>query len=140
MMRERAAAPAMDLAHFCDEWLAAWTGGDAERLAAYYADDCFYSDPTRPAGVRGRDELRRYLAKWLPQYARMVWTRRGLYATEGGFCVTWDARIPVAGQWLEERGMDLVLLDGTGRIARNEVYFDMTRWRALLAERPRGEA
>lgn len=125
----------MDLERFCDEWLAAWTGGDVARLASYYAPDCVYSDPTKPAGIRGRDELARYLGKWLPEYAQMVWARRALYPTEGGFCVTWDARIPVAGSWIEERGMDVVLLDADGKIARNEVYFDMTRWRGLLAKR-----
>lgn len=123
-----------DLSRFCDEWLASWTGGDVERLAAFYADDCFYSDPTKPRGVQGRAELRRYLAKWLPQYAAMVWTRRGIYPTADGFCVTWDARIPVAGEWIEERGMDVVVLDDAGKIVRNEVYFDMTQWRALLAQ------
>lgn len=124
-----------DLERFCDEWLAAWTGGDVDKLAAYYAEGCFYSDPTKPRGVKGREELRRYLAKWLPQYAQMVWTRRALYPTEGGFCVTWDARIPVAGAWIEERGMDVVLLDERGLIVRNEVYFDMTAWRRSLEKR-----
>lgn len=122
-----------NLRGFCDEWFAAWTGGDVERLVAYYAEDCFYSDPSKPRGLIGRAELRRYLAKWLPQHAEMVWTRRELHPVEGGFCVTWDARIPVAREWIEERGMDLVLLDAAGKISRNEVYFDMTRWRALLA-------
>lgn len=122
-----------DLARFCDEWFAAWTGGDVERLVGYYADDCVYSDPTKPHGLRGKEELRRYLAKWLPQHAQMVWTRRDLYPTPGGFCVTWDARIPVAGQWIQERGMDVVLLDGAQRITRNEVYFDLAAWKAALA-------
>lgn len=124
----------MDIERFCDEWLAAWTGGDVERLLAYFADDCAYSDPSRPKGVQGKADLRRYLAKWLPQYAEMVWTREGLYPTPGGFCVTWTARIPVRGQWLTERGMDLVLLDAAGKIARNDVYFDMSAWRAALVQ------
>jgi len=123
-----------DLAILCDEWLAAWTGGDVERLAAFYADGCFYSDPTKPKGIRGREELRRYLAKWLPEYAEMVWTREALYPVKRGFCVTWTARIPVRGTWLTERGMDLVLLDAAGKIVRNEVYFDMTAWREALRE------
>lgn len=123
----------MDLARFCDEWLAAWTGGDVEKLAAYYAEDCQYSDPSKPKGVRGRAELRRYLAKWLPQYAEMVWTRELLFPIEGGFAVTWTARIPVRGEWLVERGMDLVLLDEQGKIARNDVFFDMSAWREALA-------
>ena len=125
-----------DLARFCDDWFACWTGGDVDKLAAWYAEDCFYSDPTKPEGVRGREALRRYLAKWLPQYAEMVWTRRDLYATPGGFCVTWTARIPVKGAWIVERGMDVVLLDDAGKIARNEVYFDMSAWKAALARGP----
>ena len=127
------------LERFCDDWLAAWTGGDVDKLASFYAASCFYSDPSKPRGVGGREELRRYLAKWLPQYAPMVWTRRAVYPIEGGFCVTWDARVPVAGEWIEERGMDLVLLDADGKIERNEVYFDMTRWREILG-RAQGQA
>jgi hypothetical protein len=126
----------VDAEAFCDAWLAAWTGGDVERLAAYYADDCVYSDPSKPKGVRGKDELRRYLAKWLPDYAQMVWTREGLFPIDGGFCVTWTARIPVRGEWLIERGMDLVLLDASGKVLRNEVYFDMSSWRTRLESPP----
>lgn len=123
----------MDLERFCDEWFAAWTGGDVERLLAYFADDCVYSDPSKPQGVAGKEALRRYLRKWLPMNPDMVWTRRSLHPVPGGFAVTWDATIPVAGQMLRERGMDLVLLDARGKIARNEVYFDMTAWRGALA-------
>lgn len=122
----------MDLEAFCDEWFRAWTGGDVDKLVSYYAPDCFYRDPSRPDGLRGRDELRRYLLKWLPMNARMVWTRESLFPTPGGFAVTWRARIPVGEATLVERGMDLVLLDAAGRIARNEVYFDMSAWRKAL--------
>ena len=67
----------------------------------------------------------------------MVWTRRDLYANAdgAGFSVTWTARIPVAGAMLEERGMDVVLLDEEMRVTRNEVYFDMTAWRDILSDR-----
>lgn len=131
-MPPRDARGQAELEAFCDAWFRAWSGGDVERLVATFADDCVYSDPTKPKGVRGKDELRRYLAKWLPQYAEMAWTRRALFPIDGGFCVTWDARIPIAGRWIEERGMDLVLLDDAERIVRNEVYFDMSGWRARL--------
>lgn len=124
----------MDLEAFCDDWFRAWSGGDVERLVATFADDCFYSDPTRPQGLTGKEELRRYLQKWLPKNPDMVWTRERLYPVQGGFAVTWTARIPVAGETLVERGMDLVLLDDAGKVTRNEVYFDMTAWgRALSA-------
>jgi hypothetical protein len=123
----------VDLERFCDEWLAAWTGTDAERLAAYYAEDCRYDDPGKPEGIRGREALARYLRKLLAANPGLVWTRRALYPVPGGFAVTYDARIPLpTGGAIVERGMDLVLLDARGKIVRNEVYFDMTRWRDAL--------
>ena len=121
-----------DLEDFCDAWFRDWTGGNVDKLLGWYAEECFYSDPTRPKGVTGREELRRYLLKWLPMNARMVWTRETLYPTDGGFCVTWSARIPVGDETLVERGMDVVLLDDAGQIVRNEVYFDMSAWRHAL--------
>lgn len=121
-----------ELEAFCDAWFRAWSGGDVERLVATFADGCQYSDPSRPEGIHGKDELRRYLAKWLPRNPDMVWTRRDLFPVEGGFAVTWTAQIPVGDATLIERGMDLVLLDDEMRVTRNEVYFDMTRWRDAL--------
>jgi SnoaL-like domain len=126
----------VDLERFCDAWFAAWTGTDADRLAAYYAEDCFYSDPGKPEGIRGRDALSRYLRRLLAANPKLVWTRRALYPVPGGFAVTYDASIPLpTGETIVERGMDLVLLDAQGKIVRNEVYFDMARWRAALTAR-----
>lgn len=133
-MPSRSAPSRAELEAYCDAWFGAWSGGDVERLVATFSEDCFYSDPTKPKGIRGKDDLRRYFSKWLPQYAEMVWARRQLFPTERGFCVTWDARIPVAGRWIEERGMDLVLLDDKMRVTRNEVYFDMAAWRAAMGK------
>lgn len=126
-----------ELEAFCDEWFRAWTGGGAERLVAFYAEDAVYADPARPQGIRGHGELRRYFQRLLPANPHMVWTRRELHPVEGGFTVTWTARIPVAGETLVERGMDLVMLEG-GRIARNEVYFDRVAWLARLGGKERG--
>ena len=117
---------------FCDEWLAAWTGGDPQRLLAHYAEDAEYADPAKPQGIRGRDALLRYFGKLLPANPDMVWTRRELFPLEGGFAVTWTARIPVGGRVVEERGCDLVWLR-EGRIVRNEVYFDRAAWLDALS-------
>jgi hypothetical protein len=37
-----------DAVKFAAGWLPAWTGNDPERLAAFYTDDVFYSDPAIP--------------------------------------------------------------------------------------------
>lgn len=119
------------LERFCDEWFAAWTGGDAARLASYYTDDAFYADPARPQGLRGREALQRYFGRLLPANPDMVWRRETLHPIEDGFVVTWRATIPLPGGPLVERGCDIVLLRD-GRIAHNEVYFDLARWNAAL--------
>jgi steroid delta-isomerase-like uncharacterized protein len=41
-----------------DEWAAAWTAGDLERVAALFTDDCVYEDVAMGTINRGREELR----------------------------------------------------------------------------------
>src|SRR4051812_35478648 len=36
---------------FAERWLPAWTGNDAERLAAFYAPDAHYRDESIPDGI-----------------------------------------------------------------------------------------
>ena len=134
---------AMDRAameRLCDDWFAAWTGNQPERLLAHYSQDCSYVDPARPAGLRGHAELRPYFTKLLAANPDGVWTRRELHplAHARGFVVLYEATIPIPGkETLVERGMDLVTLDDAGRIARNEVFFDLSRWLARLGRAPR---
>lgn len=131
----------MDLERFCDEWFAAWTGGDPARLLAYYDEGATYADPAKPRGVRGRDALARYFGRLLPANPEMVWTRRELHRfadpgdAEHAFAVRWAATIPVGGAVVTENGCDLVWLRG-GRIVRNEVYFDRAAWLAALKRDP----
>lgn len=119
----------------CDEWFAAWTGNEPERLLAFYAEDCVYVDPARPQGLRGHAELRPYFVKLLGRNPDWVWKRRELHplADGAGFVALYEATIPIPGQeTLVERGMDLVTLDVHGKIARNEVFFDLSRWLARM--------
>lgn len=127
--------PAME--RLCDAWFAAWTGNEPERLLSHYSVDCSYVDPARPQGLRGHAELRPYFAKLLGRNPDWTWKRRELHplADGRGFVVLYEATIPIPGQpTLVERGMDLVLLDAQGRITRNEVFFDLSRWLALLGK------
>ena len=56
---------------FADRWLPAWTGNDPERLASFYTDDAFYSDPAIPDGVEGREALTRYFTALLVALPRL---------------------------------------------------------------------
>ena len=102
---------------FAGQWLPAWTGNEPERLADYYTQDAFYSDPAIPEGVQGRKALVAYFTKLLARFPDWVWTCREAVPMEGGFCNLWHARIPVGNQTLEIDGVCLVFLED-GRIRR----------------------
>jgi len=109
---------------FADRWLPAWTGNQPETLAAFYADDVFYSDPASPDGLRGREQLLAYFRRLLARFPDWVWTQLEGIPMEGGFLNKWQATIPVGNQVLTCVGVCLVQIDDDGLITRNEVYFD----------------
>lgn len=111
---------------FCDAWLPAWTGNQPDRLIEFYADDAFYSDPARPAGLRGRADLLAYFRKLLARNPDWVWRLKEAISTESGFVAKWVARVPVDKETREVEGVDIVEIIG-GKIARNEVFFDRSR-------------
>lgn len=111
---------------FCDAWLAAWTftGGDLEKavdaLLVFYADDVFYSDPSRPQGINGLAAFRKHATKLLAGFGRWRYTVVELHPIPNGFAVKWRVE-------LGDRvcfGVDLVERNPQGNITRNEVYFD----------------
>ena len=116
---------------FASKWLPAWTGDRPEKLASYYSDDCFYSDPGIPNGAKGKTQLVAYFRKLLAQNPDWVWSQIEAIPMEGGFLNRWLAKIPVGKKTLECIGVCLVQFDEERKIKRNDVYFDRTE---LLAE------
>jgi hypothetical protein len=115
---------------FAGRWLPAWTGNDPARLAAFYTDDAFYSDPAIPSGVRGRDELVAYFRRLLARNPSWVWTHRGSIPIAHGFLNFWHASIPFGDRSVEADGVCTVQLRD-GLIYSNQVFFDRS---ALLRE------
>jgi steroid delta-isomerase-like uncharacterized protein len=118
---------------FAGRWLPAWTGNDPERLASFYTDDVFYSDPAIPEGVEGKEALLRYFAALLSRFPDWEWSNVEAIPMEGGFLNIWLARIPVAGQVLECEGVCTVQLRD-GLISRNRVWFDRSELLAAITE------
>jgi len=121
---------------FAERWLPAWTGNQPERLAAFYSEDAFYSDPAIPQGVRGRAALTAYFRRLLARNPAWVWTHRGSVPMADGFANLWHATIPAGGRTVEVDGLCTVQLRDR-LIYRNEVYFDRTELLAVLRASPR---
>ena len=122
-----------EAAEFAASWLPAWTGNDPERLAAFYTDDTFYSDPAIPEGVQGKEALLTYFRALLARFPDWVWTNTGAAPMEGGFLNHWHATIPVGGTVIECDGVCTVRLRD-GLIERNQVFFDRSELLAAITE------
>ncbi|MFW9846735.1 MAG: nuclear transport factor 2 family protein [Candidatus Thorarchaeota archaeon] len=118
---------------FCENWLAAWTGNQPERLLQFYANHAFYRDPAKPDGIKGHDQLLPYFQKLLERNPDWEWKATQVFPTKDGFVLKWQARIPVGSTEILEEGMDIVEVM-FGKITHNEVYFDRTRWIDALRE------
>lgn len=111
---------------FASHWLPAWTGNQPEVLADYYSEDCFYMDAGIPEGANGKGELLQYFKKLLAQNPDWVWTQIEAIPMESGFVNKWHAAIPVGSKTIECIGVCFLQFDASGKIKRNEVYFDRT--------------
>lgn len=111
---------------FASRWLPAWTGGDADRLLAFYEEDAEYSDPAARGGLKGHGEIRPYFERLLGRYPDWVWTQTAATPMEGGFLNHWRATLPADGGRgdIVFEGACTVRFGGSGRIAANHVYFD----------------
>jgi hypothetical protein len=109
---------------FASKWLPAWTGNHPELLADFYSEDTFYSDPAIPEGIRGKADLLGYFRRLLAKFPDWVWTQIEAIPMEDGFLNKWNAAIPVGQTTLNIVGVCFVQLDESGKIRRNEVYFD----------------
>jgi hypothetical protein len=108
---------------FAQRWLPAWTGNNPLKLASFYTDDLFYSDPTLPDGVIGKEAFTRYLSKLLGNNPDWVWTHESAIPMQDGFLNKWRLDAPVGDRVITCRGVCTVQMTG-GLIYRNETYFD----------------
>src|SRR5579871_5263336 len=108
---------------FAERWLPAWTGNNPVKLASFYTDDLFYSDPTLPEGVVGKEAFIRYLSKLLGNNPDWVWTHETAIPMQDGFLNRWRMDAPVGNRMITCRGVCTVQMTD-GLIYRNETYFD----------------
>jgi len=112
-----------EILDFCGKWLRAWHGNRPRDLIEFYSDDALYIDPANKGGLKGRDQIFRYFKKLLAANPDWRWETVEIFPTDLGFVAKWKATIPVGTEVITEHGMDIIEMQ-SGKIRRNEVYFD----------------
>ncbi len=116
---------------FCSKWLPNWTGNNPTALVRFYSGNAFYRDPANTEGLRGHDQILSYFKKLLAANPNWRWEPLEIFPTDKGFVAKWKATIPVSSEVIIESGMDIVEIE-RGKVTRNEVYFDRSKWLEIL--------
>ena len=122
-----------DLEVVLEDWAAAWSSHDAEKVLALFTDDCVYEEVTFGVVTRGKEELRAFAngafaavpdftfqltARFAAgDWAGMEWVMSGTH--KGDF-----PGLPATGRRFSSvRGATIIELRG-GKIRRNSDYWD----------------
>lgn len=113
--------------------IAAWNTLDLEATLATYTDDVIYRDPKTSGKIIGKDDLRRYLTKFMK-----VWNMQFRVVEEyrlaglDGQLVIWDCDIAAraGGEVRTVAGMDICMVRGT-QLCRDEAFMDTSILAAL---------
>lgn len=116
-----------------DEWAAAWSSHDMDRVTALFTDDCTYEDVTLGVVNRGKEELRQFGNGFLaampdvkfPLHSKVVGQdRAALEWTMTGTQTGALGDLPATGKSCTVRGSS-VLEVRDGRFSRCSDYWDM---------------
>jgi steroid delta-isomerase-like uncharacterized protein len=148
-------AQTIDLAwveEFEERWLAAWNGHEPEALLELMTDDIVYDDSAWPTTMRGKDDVREFLAYIWRAFPDMAFAAAGpAHLSPNGAAFWWRGRathsgpidppgVPPTGTVLEFEGADFHEYRD-GKVARLRIVFDMAELgRQLGLFPPRGSA
>ncbi len=107
--------------------IAAWNTLDLETTLATYTDDVVYQDPGTRGRIYGKDDLRRYLTKFMRKWEmtfRVLEDRR-IEGANAQVCL-WEVDIRQRGgdgPTLTQPGMDIIHVRD-GQLSRDEAFMD----------------
>jgi len=122
-----------DIISFCHKWLSAWTGNTPDKLITFYSSNSYYQDPANPNGLKGYNQILSYFKKLLSVNPNWKWEVEEIFPTRMGFVLKWKAIIPIGSEEIIESGIDILEIE-KGKIIRNEVYFDRSKFLSLLEQ------
>ena len=127
-----------------EEWAAAWSAGDTDRLAAIFTDDCVYEDVTMGVLTHGKAELKAFaggIFAAIPDFAIELSSR---FAVGGWAGLEWAMSgthrgdlpgLPATGKPFTLRGSSVLELSAD-RIGRCTDYWDMTAFLKQIGAMP----
>jgi ketosteroid isomerase-like protein len=133
--------PTKEITRIAQERFGAFESGDPVRAASLYADEAVYWDTRTPGGVRGRAQLHGHFQRFLGAFdVRYAVLEEHRLEGRDAAIVLWECAVRprTAGgapgaALLMQRGMNLLEMQGSGLISREESYMDLASLDALLA-------
>ena len=126
------------------EWAAAWSAGDADRLASIFTDDCVYEDVPMGVLTHGKAELRAFangIFAVIPDFAVELTAH---FAADGWAGLEWTMSgthrgdlpgLPATGKPFTLRGASILELS-SGQLARCTDYWDMVSFLKQIGAMP----
>ena len=139
-MTTTATAPRIET--LIDDYVAAWGARDADRIAAYHAEDGIFHLHSNAEPVRGRDAIRETFAGLLTVFPDLTFVEQELISGEWGWVVRWSmsgtlaapypagSKVAKPGSSFEIDAIDMITV-ADGKLTAKHTYLD---WNAALAQ------
>jgi steroid delta-isomerase-like uncharacterized protein len=128
-----------------EEWAAAWSSHDPERLLALFADDAMYEEVAGGLVFQGKEEIGGYIQANLTGFPDVTVTLHSAFAVgdwaaaEWVYAGTFTGPFPglpePTGNAVALRGATIYALRG-GKIVRNSDYYDLVSFTTQLGVAP----
>jgi steroid delta-isomerase-like uncharacterized protein len=121
-----------DLERTLDEWPAAWSSHDAERVVALFTEDCLFEDVTFAVVTRGKEQLRGFATGAFAAIPDIRFELTGRVAAGEQAAIEWVMAgthtgdfpgLPATGKPFSVRGSTILELEN-GKIRRESDYWD----------------
>jgi len=126
------------LEHVLEEWAAAWSSSQVEKLLPLFTDDVYYEDVTFGAVSKGRDALRTFAMSTFEAFADLRFEVKSRFVAANGKwgSIEWVFTgrqtkdfpgLPATNKPFQVRGSTVVEFRD-GKISRNSDYWDLATY------------
>ena len=128
-----------DYTKIINDWLAAWSKSDIERVASFYADKIEYRDSTIKQGIFNKKDLIKYLKAVFKAWPSQQWapTKIMPHAVEGAFSVEYEFEFANDKTAIKGWGIDRIEFKDD-KIILNHVYLNAQNWGKWIANELQG--